>query len=195
MADSDLQLIEMVKNGERSAFSSLVERYKHKAFALCYNITGNYEDAKDILQEALIRVYQSIKGFKGTSSFYTWFYRIVTNLCRDYLRKKSRAERVFVEQSILQNDDEDTETIEAKDPNPNPAQVTVANELKYIIDSAIALLPERQRLAFTLKHIQGMRLDEVAALLKCRPSTVKAHLFKAAQNLQRYLEPCLSSQW
>lgn len=196
MADPEIVLIERVRNGERSAFSSLVEKYRQQAFSLCYNITGNSEDAKDILQEAFIKAYQGMKDFKGNSSFSTWLYRIVTNLCKDYLRKKNRASRILVEPATLQNDDEDVaEYIEAKDTNPDPAQATVVNELKYMLDSAIGLLPERQRLAFTLKHIQGMKLDEVADILKCKVSTVKAHLFKAVRNLQRSLEPYLSSQW
>lgn len=196
MADLEPQLIEEVKQGSRSAFYCLVEKHRDKAFSLCYSITYNYEDAKDILQEAFIRVYQGAKDFRQDSSFNTWFYRIIINLCRDYLRKKAKSASVFVEPIELQNDDaQDYDIIvSAKDKNPNPRQEVLANELNNTIDSAISFLPEKQRLVFILKHIEGMKLDEIASVLKCRTSTVKVHLFRAVRNLQRLLHPYIASQ-
>lgn len=190
----ELQLIDRVKKGERSAFNSLVEKYKEKAFALVFNMTGNYEDTKEILQEAFVRTYVNIKDFKGTSNFYTWFYRILVNLCRDFLRKRSVRQRVLAEPLKFQCDEEDRAIVDAVDSKPNPAEAALNKEIRNMVDAAINLLPEKQRMVFILKHIQGMKLNEVATILKCRESTVKVHLFRAVRNLQKSLLPYLSTE-
>ncbi|MFH1778905.1 MAG: RNA polymerase sigma factor [Candidatus Omnitrophota bacterium] len=185
----ELQLIEKVKKGERSAFDSLVDKYKEKAFALAFNMVGNYEDAKDVLQDAFVRAYVNIKDFRGSSNFYTWFYRILVNLCRDFLRRRTTVKRVFVSPQMAEGEGE--RNIEVADERPNPLETTLNEEVKQMIDEAMNLLSEKQRMAFILKHIQGLKLSEVAAILNCRESTVKVHLFRAMRNLQKSLSPYL----
>ncbi len=183
------QLIEKVKKGERSAFDSLVDKYKEKAFALAFNMVGNYEDAKDVLQEAFVRAYVNIKDFRGDSNFYTWFYRILVNLCRDFLRRRATVKRVFVSPQMAEGEGE--RNIEVADERPNPLETTLNEEVKQMIDEAIDLLPEKQRMVFILKHIQGLKLSEIAVMLNCRESTAKVHLFRAMRNLQKSLSPYL----
>ncbi|KPK41426.1 MAG: hypothetical protein AMJ78_05575 [Omnitrophica WOR_2 bacterium SM23_29] len=187
----ELQLIEKVKKGERFAFDFLVDKYKEKAFALAFNMVGNYEDAKDVLQDAFVRAYVNVKDFRTDSSFYTWFYRILVNLCRDFLRRKSAAKRI--RPSPLKLKYEEEETIDVVDNRPNPFEVTLSKEVKEMIDEAVNLLPEKQRMVFTLKHIQGLKLNEIAVILNCRESTVKVHLYRAMRNLQKSLLPYLST--
>ncbi|KPK42535.1 MAG: hypothetical protein AMJ78_02230 [Omnitrophica WOR_2 bacterium SM23_29] len=187
----DLQLVRRVKTGERAAFDSLVDKYKEKTFALAFNMLGNYEDAKDILQEAFVRAYVNIKNFREDSSFYTWFYKILVNLCRDFLRRKSAQRKVFVE-PLKTQDDEEAKMIEAADRSPNPSEAALDKEIQAMAEEAINLLSEKQRTVFILRHIQGMKIDEIAKVLNCNESTVKVHLFRAVRNLQKSLLPYLS---
>lgn len=187
----ELQLVRRVKTGERAAFDSLIDKYKEKAFALAFNMIGNYEDAKDILQEAFVRAYVNIKSFRENSSFYTWFYKILVNLCRDFLRKKSAQRKVFVE-PLKTQDDEEAEAIEATDSSPDPSEAALDKEIQAMAEEAINLLSEKQRTVFILKHIQGMKIYEIAKVLNCNESTVKVHLFRAVRNLQKSLLPYLS---
>lgn len=189
------QIIEKAKKGERSAFDSLVDKYKEKAFALVFNITGNYEDSKDILQEAFVKAYVNVKDFRAGSSFYTWFYRILVNLCRDFLRRKKAQKRFLVEPLEFQYDEEEETSVDIVDSKPNPAEAAVNKEIIDMVDKAIELLPEKQKIVFILRHIQGMKLAEIAAILNCRESTAKVHLFRAVRNLQKSLLPYLSAKW
>lgn len=188
----ELQLVKRVKTGERAAFDCFVDKYKGKAFALAFNIIGNYEDARDVLQEAFIKAYMNINNFREDSNFYTWFYRILVNLCRDFLRKKSAQKRVLAEP--LKKQDSEEETVDVADTSPDPSQAALNKEIKETVDKAIDLLPEKQKIAFILKYIQGMRLNEIAQMLDCNESTVKVHLFRAVRNLQKSLAPYLSIQ-
>lgn len=186
----ELQLVKRVKAGERAAFDCIVDKYKGKAFALAFNIIGNYEDAKDISQEAFVKAYMNINNFREDSNFYTWFYRILVNLCRDFLRKKSAQKRVLAEPLKIQDNEE--EAIDVADTSPDPSQAALNKEIKETVDKAIDLLPEKQKIAFILKYIQSMRLNEIAQILDCNDSTVKVHLFRAVRSLQKSLAPYLS---
>ncbi len=189
MQDAQLepQLVERAKSGERAAFDSLIEIYKGKAFALSFSITGNYEDARDILQEAFVKAYVNIRNFRGGAGFYTWFYRILVNLCRDFLRKRQAKRRFLTEW-----EDRDEGTLEVIDVKPDPSETILNKEIRQMLDKAIDLLPEKQKMAFILKHIQGMKIGEVAAVLNCKQSTAKVHLFRSEKALRKTLSPYIS---
>ena len=155
--------------------------HKEKAFALAYNFAGNAEDAKDILQEAFVRAYVNIKKFRGDSAFYTWFYRILLNLCRDFLRKKKTRIKVMVDapQPI---DEDDAAPVEAVDDDPGPEEALLNKEIREKVDEAVNMLPERQKTTFMLRHMHGMRLNEIAGIMNCSESTAKVHLVRATKN-------------
>lgn len=188
------QIIEKAKKGERASFDLLVDKYKERAFALVFNITGNYEDAKDILQEAFVKAYINIKDFRGRSSFYTWFYRILVNISRDFLRRKKAQKGILIEPLKFQYDEEEEISVDVLDSKPDPAEAAVNKEIIDMVDKAIELLPEKQKIVFILKHIQGMKLTEIAVILNCREATAKVHLFRAVRNLQKSLLPYLSAK-
>lgn len=171
------QIIDKVKSGDEDAFQELVLLYRNKAFGLCYSIVGNIEDAKDILQDAFIKVYRHIDRFRKGSSFYTWFYAILVNTARDYLRKKARWRTEFLE--------------DVADFHISSERVILSEELKKLMEGAINQLSEKQRLCFVMKHENGIKIDEIAQILHCRPSTVKVHLFRAVRSLQKKLSPYL----
>lgn len=188
----ELQLVKRVKTGERAAFDSLVDKHKGKAFALAFNIIGNYEDAKDVLQEAFVKAYVSINNFRESSNFYTWFYRILVNLCRDFLRRRSTQRRVLAEPLRMQGSEEE-EMFDVAGSGPDPSQAALNKETKEMVDQAINLLPEKQKIVFILRHIQEMKLNEIAQMLDCSESTAKVHLFRAIRSLQKSLLPYLST--
>jgi RNA polymerase sigma-70 factor, ECF subfamily len=191
--DSELQLIERARNGERAAFDSLVGIYKGKAFALAYNFTGNTEDAKDVLQEAFVKAYLNIKKFRGGSTFYTWFYRILLNQYKDILRRKRTRIKVLVDAPGPMDENDDAPA-EAVDNSPGPGTALLNKEIREKADEAINMLPEKQKTTFILKHMHGMKLSEIAGIIGCSESTAKVHLFRATKNLQKALSPYRASQ-
>jgi len=182
-------LIGRFKNGDAAAFDELVEAYQRKGFAIAYNMTGNCEDAKDILQEAFIKVYCNIKGFNEEAKFFTWFYRIVVNCSLDFLRKRGRKRAVFSEGGL-----EDDSNIEPTDTAESPQQALVTEELNRELEQAVEQLPEKQKACFLLKHRNGFKAREIADILGCNLSTVKVHLFRAANTLQGKLSSILTRE-
>lgn len=182
--DKEPLLIEAARNGERAAFDNLVALYRQKGLGIAYNLTGNFEDAKDVLQEAFIKVYLNLKGFREKAKFSTWFYRIVVNCGLDFLRRRKTASRVFIGRPLL---DEEGNEKETADQRYDPAKLTLNQELREKLDEKIAGLPGKQRLAFTLKHQNGLSNQEIAEVLGCGIATVKVHLFRAARRLQEEL--------
>lgn len=174
MIATEDQIMEKIRRGDKEAFHYLVSQYRNKGFGLCYSIVGNVEDAKDILQDGFVKVYTNIKYFKGESSFYTWFYRILVNACRDFLRKNSRKKTSNIDNHAL-----------SQGPAGNPA---VKQEIREELASAVSSLPEKQRLCFIMKHMRGLKIDEIATVMKCKPSTIKVHLFRAVGKLRKGLK-------
>jgi len=190
--NSDEFLIERFKNNDADVFSELVNRYKKRAYYLAYNMLSNETDAEDVSQEAFLRVYKNIGSFRGTSSFRTWFYTIIVNLCRSHLRHRylvSRFSFHFKEKDEMSDDPEKTIETSVGDTHwqSNPVKTTVNQELTKSINTAVDSLPPRQKEIFVLKHYQGLKIKEIAAILKCAEGTVKANLFKAINNLKEKL--------
>lgn len=179
------ELISRMKQGERTAFDEMVEIYKMKGFSIAFNMVGNCEDARDVLQEAFVKVYLNIKGFRENAQFSTWFYRIVVNCCFDFLRKRQKMNRVFTEP--LAGEDGQEKEPEIPDSSFDPAKTVMAKELSRNLDLCIANLSEKQRTCFVLKHQNGLSAQEISQVIKCNPATVKVHLFRAVNNLRKSL--------
>lgn len=178
--ENEAALIEEISKGDRASFEQLVNLYRDNGISIAYNIVGNLEDAKDVLQEAFVKVYMNIKNFRRESKFSTWFYRIVVNSSLDFLRQRKKINRVCTESLS----DEEGRQLEVEDLRFEPAKILINQELSGKLDSCIEALPERQRVCFTLKYRNGLTSNEIAGILKCRNSTVKVHLFRAVRALQ-----------
>lgn len=183
--DNEAVLIENVKKGERASFDSLVKLYQQKGISIAYNVVGNLEDAKDVLQEVFVKVYMNIKNFRYQSKFSTWFYRIVINCSLDFLRKRKRAGRVFSDTFI--DSDGNEKEIEVADTKFEPARIVINAELSRNLEACIDNLSEKQKICFILKHQNGLKIEEISEVLNCNPSTVKVHLFRAVENLRQSL--------
>ena len=182
--DGDLVL--RARAHDQQAVEQLVRRYQQKAYAIAYHFTdGNVQDAEDLTQEAFLRAFQNLENFRGDSSFYTWFYRILVNVCVDGRRRQSRWRRVFLpwqhgsaEQSLSPEQRPDPEAHERS------LKAISDKELSRDIRNSIKLLPEKQRMAFELKAFQEMSIQEIARIMGTAEGTVKSHLFRATQFLR-----------
>lgn len=189
MAQTDEELVTQAKRGDGSAFEVLVDRYMKKAYFIAYDIVGNQEDARDLSQEAFVRAYESLARFRGDSSFYTWFYRILVNCCFDFRKRRTRIGAVTV--APLTDPDTGREVerpIRATGRESDPLEALRQTELGGKIREAVATLTPQQRTAFVLKNDQGLPIKEIAKIMRVAEGTVKAHLHWAAKSLQEKLK-------
>ena len=178
--EDDREQVRRAQQGDLGAYEQLVQRYERKAYGLAFSLMGNREDAEDMLQESFFQAFQALARFRGESSFRTWFYRILINRCRSEKRKRSWP-RLFVREEKEETMEEEVSVQET------PRDQAALSELSKKIGEAVEALPFKQRLVFTMKALQGMKVREIGDILNLRPGTVKAHLFQATQKVQRSL--------
>jgi len=179
----DEQLVTSAQWGERQAFEVLVERYKHKAYRIAFDFTRDREAAKDLSQEAFLHAFTHLKGFDRRASFYTWFYRIVVNLCLDHRRRRGR----IAWESLDEKNEKGHGLDKIADPAPSPDQHAIREELSRRIGTALAALPAKQRAVFLLKNHEGLSISEIAAVMKAAEGTIKVHLHRAVMALKQSL--------
>lgn len=181
----DTVLVREAQRGDRAAFEDLVRRYDQAVLRLALRLTGSEHEAQDIYQEAFLKAYRNVGSFRFECSFYTWIYRIVTNLCLDHLRRKQvRKEDAGV---VVNSDGEEFSVIEqtADDrPNANPERDLLRRELGSQIGRALEKLTPRERMVFELKHYHGLKLRTVGEMLNTTEETAKNTLFRATQKLR-----------
>lgn len=176
-------LIQRARNGERGAFRELVEQYKKKIYYFSLDLTGNHHDAEDLSQEVFIKVYRSLKNFRGDAKFKSWLYRIAVNTCISQRRKKS------VSAMTLQEDFDSDSTHHYFDvgESNHPERSAEAGLMQQHIDNALQQLTPRERSVFVLRHYNDLPLKEIAQVLKISEGTVKSMLFRAIRRLQKEL--------
>jgi RNA polymerase sigma-70 factor (ECF subfamily) len=184
----ETDLIREAQAGSRTAFDALVRQYDQAVLRLAMHLTGSEQDAQDIQQEAFLKAYRYLGNFRFECSFYTWIYRIVTNLCLDHLRRrKSRREDQAViidssgeEMDLLTNVSDDRS-------GANPARELDRKYLGRRIREALEELTPRERMVFELKHYQGLRLRTIGEMLSTTEETAKNTLFRATKKLRARL--------
>lgn len=179
-------LIKKIKSGDKHAFSELVLQYEKRAFNFAYRILKDAHLAEDATQEAFLRVFSKIDTFMGNSSFSTWFYTILNNICLDYLRKKSRQPDAL---SIPQTsaDDEEYE-LQIEDKSAGPHEVLQKKDAAALLEKAIGLLSLEHRSVVILRDIEGREYEEIARILNISLGTVKSRLSRARLALRKILE-------
>jgi RNA polymerase sigma-70 factor, ECF subfamily len=193
MSLKDVDLVSRAQDGDQEAFEALVKQYQGKAYAIAYNMcSGDSEEAKELTQEAFLRAFRSLKNFRGKSSFYTWFYRILINTCLDSRRRRSRWEGIFSFWRRDKHEKASSDEISAQYPDPkehsNPMDALSNKQLAQEIRQALASLPEKQRVVFQLKVLHGMRIREIAKIMGSAEGTVKSHLFRATHFMREALQ-------
>jgi len=179
----DEELVALAQQGQRDCFEVLVRRYMEKAFHIAFDFTRDTELAKDLSQDAFLRAYANIKQFDGRSSFYTWFYRIVVNLCLDYARRRRRV----VWESLDQMAEEAGDQRQFADSTFAPEQQAIAGETKRRVDKTLEDMPKKQRTAFLLRNHQGLSIADVAKVMKTTEGTVRVYLHRAVAALRQSL--------
>jgi RNA polymerase sigma-70 factor, ECF subfamily len=181
----DSSLIREAQRGNRAAFEQLVHQYDRAVLRLALHLTGSESDAQDIYQEAFLKAYRNMGSFRFECSFYTWIYRIVTNLCLDHLRKR----QVRKEDSPVTVDSEGAEfdlldQVADARAGANPERDLMRRELGARIGRALTKLTPRERMVFELKHYQGLKLRTIGEMLHTTEETAKNTLFRATQKLR-----------
>jgi RNA polymerase sigma-70 factor (ECF subfamily) len=190
----DDDLIREAQAGERTAFDSLVRRYDQSVLRLALHMLGNEQDAQDVHQEAFIKAYRHLGNFRFECSFYTWLYRIVTNLCLDQLRRrKSRREDPATVLDASGGEMDLMANISDERAMANPARELERKIMGEQIKDALDKLTPRERTVFELKHYQGLKLRTIGEMLSTTEETAKNTLFRATRKLREQLKTARSS--
>ncbi|MFA7288565.1 MAG: RNA polymerase sigma factor [Melioribacteraceae bacterium] len=185
---SDKELILKAQSGNMEAFEELIYRYDNQVLNIAKSFRNDSDDAKDIYQEVFIRVYNGLKNFQFKSEFPTWLYRITTNVCLTYADKKKRHQHQSIDE-VVTYDGEEIEKLSDSIPGDltTDALINKSDFFKQI-NKAIELLPAQQRLAFTLKYFQELKIREIADIMNCNEGTVKRYLFTSVSKLREKLK-------
>jgi RNA polymerase sigma-70 factor, ECF subfamily len=187
----DRALVQEAQLGNRAAFEELVRRYDRDVLRLALNLMKRTEDARDVYQEAFLKVYRNLHRFRFECSFYTWLYRIVTNVCLDHLRRRqARPEDQAPEMHPAQYEDGGTDFFERQKehrPALDPEKHLLGIEIKAKLAAAMKCLSPRERVVFEMKHYQGLKLRAIGDALGTSEETVKNSLFRATRKLRNEL--------
>ena len=181
MEFNERDMIERTSRGDAAAFNRLMEQHERRMYAVALRMCGNREDAQDCLQEAMLRVYRAIGGFKGQSSFSTWVYRITMNTCLDELRRKKNRQSTSLD-SLL-----DMGWSPSDDTNA-PEKQAMRSELRRNLNRAIQELPEEMRSAVVLRDIQGFSYEEIAHMLEINVGTIKSRISRGREKLREKMK-------
>jgi len=177
-------LIRAAQRGDQDAFEQLVRMYDQSVLRLAMNLLRSPEDARDVYQEAFLRVFRNLQTFRFDCSFHTWLYRIVTNICLDQLRKrKVRKEESAVVETADGNIDR-MEAFEEEAAHADPERTAWNRQLRQRIENALGDLTPRERMVFELRHYQGLRLRNIGEMLGTTEEAAKNCLFRATQKMR-----------
>jgi RNA polymerase sigma-70 factor (ECF subfamily) len=182
MTWTDEELVARSQGGDVESFNQLILRWERPIYALAYRVIGREEEARDVVQEAFLRAFRALPGFKGQAKFSSWLYRITLNLCRDWIRRQRRAPVVQMPEDM-----DALEAVAERGPVESIEDLVARRELSAVVEEAMALLPEEQRTAIILKEYHGMTFQEIADLQACPLSTVKTRLYQGLSVLRRQL--------
>jgi RNA polymerase sigma-70 factor (ECF subfamily) len=181
VSEDDRRLVERSAQGDREAFGALVRRHQDRTFNLAYQVLRNREDALDVAQEAFVKAFASLPGFKGESSFTTWLHRIVVNLAIDSLRRRRRSQGTEYDDRRAVPEEPGVE-VEAPGGPENELEL---KQVRALLARGIGLLPPAQRAVLVLREIEGLTYEEIARAVGCSLGTVMSRLFYARRKLQR----------
>lgn len=183
--EQELKLIRRVQAGDAEAFEKLMLAHEKAVFNLALRMTENREDAEDVSQEAFLKAYRSLSDFRGESKFSVWLYRIVSNVCLDFLRRKRRRPSA----SLTVEDDEGEEVQwDVPDERYTPERLLERKLTQEAVRKGLAALPENQRKILLLREIEGLSYEEIGEVLDLDPGTVKSRIFRARKRLCAFLE-------
>jgi len=189
-SDTDQQLVQRAQRGDLRAFDLLVLKYQGRIGALVSRYVSDAGEVEDITQEAFIKAYRALDKFRGDSAFYTWLYRIASNAAKNHLVAKGR--RPGADTTI-----EDAEAFEQAgliSESTTPEAVLMSEELAQVVTEAMDALPEELRAALTLRELEGLSYDDIAAVLECPVGTVRSRIFRARESIDERVREQMSEE-
>jgi RNA polymerase sigma-70 factor (ECF subfamily) len=184
-AETDQQLVARVQKGDSRAFDVLVLKYQHKIFGLISRYVHDADEVQDVAQEAFIKAYRALPRFRGDSAFYTWLYRIAINTAKNHLVARSRRPPGS---DVEIDDAEYFEGGGALREIETPESALFGEELKQVVDRAIAELPDDLRTAVTLREFDGLSYEDIAEVMDCPVGTVRSRIFRAREAIDRQVK-------
>jgi RNA polymerase sigma-70 factor (ECF subfamily) len=182
---SDQLLVERVQRGDRRAFDLLVLRYQQRIVKLIMRYVHDATEAQDVAQEAFIKAYRALPGFRGDSAFFTWLYRIAINTAKNHLVSLQRKPVDYV--LDLQDPANYESNAQFRDEE-TPEGLALQEELREVVTSTIASLPEELRTAIMLREIDGLSYEEIAVAMDCPVGTVRSRIFRAREAIDKSIE-------
>src|SRR5215470_17739768 len=192
MEVTDAGVVAQVLAGDRDAFRVLVERHSRSIYRVAYRMTGNRQDAEEIVQETFLRAYKSLARFELRSNLGTWLYRIAVNRTLDFLASKQQMQSKDAYQIADHIDPDQNHQVQLPAPGPGPDRLLLSLEVKTRIARALGLLTPAERVAFTMRHMDGQSIEEISKALDLKTSAAKNTVFRAVQKLRQHLEPLAS---
>jgi len=186
---TDATYVARARTGDQEAYRVLVERHSRSLFRLAFRMTGNEQDAEDVVQESFLRAYRQLGKFDERASFGTWLYRIAANYSLDLVRARKRRS----EHLAPQDPEMDDPVLSLPSGDPTPERFAMSSEVRERVAGAMSELSATERTAFVLRHFEGMCIEDVSRVLDCQPGAAKHSVFRAVQKLRRALEPLVSA--
>lgn len=187
---TDQELVEQVQKGNKNAFNLLVIRHQNKVMNIVARYVKNSGDVADVTQEAFIKAYRALPNFRGESAFYTWLYRIAVNSAKNYLTSQGRKPPAS---DVDASEADFYEGSDALKENNSPERALLSEELQQKLFAAIDALPEDLRSAITLREIEGLSYEDIAAVMECPVGTVRSRIFRAREAIDKVIVPLMQT--
>ncbi|WP_107850867.1 RNA polymerase sigma factor RpoE [Oceanimonas marisflavi] len=187
---TDQQLIERVQRGDKNAYNLLVKKYQYKVANLVSRYVSNPGDVPDVTQEAFIKAYRALPGFRGESAFFTWLYRIAVNTAKNHLvsqRRRPPGSDVEIEDAEYYGGGE------ALKEQASPENLMLTEEIRRAVFDTIDGLPDDLKTAITLRELEGMSYEDIASVMDCPVGTVRSRIFRAREAIDKRVTPLLRS--
>jgi RNA polymerase sigma-70 factor (ECF subfamily) len=187
---TDQELVKQVQSGNKNAFNLLVVRHQNKVMNIVSRYVKNSGDVADVTQEAFIKAYRALPNFRGESAFYTWLYRIAVNSAKNYLTSQSR------KPPASDVDAQEADYYDGSDAlreNASPEKTLLSQELQTKLFATIEQLPDDLRAAITLREIEGLSYEEIAAVMECPVGTVRSRIFRAREAIDKVVLPLIEN--
>jgi RNA polymerase sigma-70 factor, ECF subfamily len=186
---ADRDLVRRAQEGDHEAFRALFSRYHRRAYAVAFGVVKNEEDALDVVQDGFVKVHRHIHNFQGTSSFYTWLYRIIMNLAIDHVRRRRNAKGLEYDDRVGRAEDDvaGDGALLPRMMDANPGKTVIRRELLERIQGALEELPEYHRAVILLREVEGLSYEEMSQVLEVPKGTIMSRLFHARKKMQASL--------
>jgi RNA polymerase sigma-70 factor (ECF subfamily) len=190
--NEDAAIVAQVLAGDREAYALLVQRHSRSIFGIAYRVTGNEQDAEEVVQETLLKAYKNLARFEQRANFGTWLYRIAMNCALDMKESRDRKTPQYGVQ-ISEDPEPGENEVQLASSTPGQEQMVFSAQVKEKIAVAMELLSKTERAAFVMRHLEGKPIEEIAGVLGIKGNAAKNCIFRAVQKMRQELGPLLSA--